>query len=118
MILKRIPDKLKADVEQFRSSHTDSNEVLFFSADMGMGKTYAALSYCADNKDSLYFSFRNVSAELALKAFAERYPNIFNDCTTWFAFFDSLRMYSKEKHPTVFLTMWASEMIRLIFMLR
>lgn len=76
MILKRIPDKLKSDIEQFRSVHT-SNNVLFFSADSGMGKTYAALSYCAENKDSLYFSFRKISAELALKTFAERYPDIF-----------------------------------------
>lgn len=102
MILKRIPDKLKADIEQFRSSHTDSNEVLFFSADMGMGKTYAALSYCSENKDSLYFSFRNVSAELALKTFAERYPDIIKNCTTWSDFFDCLQIYGKEKRPTVF----------------
>lgn len=100
MFLKRIPDKLKSDIEQFRSSHT--NEVLFFSADSGMGKTYAALSYCAENKDSLYFSFRHISADLALKTFAERYSDVFNDCTTWADFFDSLRVYDKEKRPTVF----------------
>lgn len=102
MILKRIPDKLKKDIEQFHSSHSDSNEIWLLSADSGMGKTYAALSYCAENKDSLYFSFRNVSAELALKTFAERYPDIFKDCTTWAAFFDCLHAYGKEKRPTVF----------------
>ena len=101
MILKRIPDKLKTDIEQFRSSHT-SSKVLFFSAYSGMGKTYAALSYCADNKDSLYFSFRHISAELALKTFAERYPDVFKDCTTWTVFFDCLKNYGKEKRPTVF----------------
>lgn len=101
MILKRIPDKLKADIERFRSSHT-GNEVLFFSADSGMGKTYAALTYCAENKDSLYFSFRHISANLALKTFAERYPDIFKDCTNWTAFFDCLWIYGKEKRPTVF----------------
>lgn len=100
MFLKRIPDKLKSDIEQFRSSHT--NEVLFFSADSGMGKTYAALSYCAENKDGLYFSFRHLGADLALKTFAQRYPNIFKDCTNWTMFFDSLRIYGKEKRPTVF----------------
>jgi len=51
MLLKRIPDKLKADIEQFCSSRSDANEVLFLSADPGMGKTFAALSYCAENQD-------------------------------------------------------------------
>ena len=101
MILKRIPDKLKSDIEGFRSAPSGNN-VLFFSADSGMGKTYAALSYCAENKDSLYFSFRSISAELAIKAFTERYPNVFNNCTTWATFFDCLKIYGKEKHPTVF----------------
>ena len=85
----------------FRSARKD-NKVLFFSADSGMGKTYAALSYCAENKDSLYFSFRNISAELALKTFAERYSDIFKDCTTWPEFFGCLQIYGKEKRPTVF----------------
>ena len=102
MILKRIPDKLKKDIEQFHSSNSDSNEIWLLSADSGMGKTYAALSYCAENKDSLYFSFRHISAELALKTFAERYPDVFKDCTTWAAFFDCLHAYGKEKRPTVF----------------
>lgn len=86
----------------FRSSHKGVNEALFLSSDIGMGKTYAALSYCAENKDSLYFSFRHISAELALKTFAERYPDLFKDCTTWAKFFESLRIYGKEKRPTVF----------------
>ena len=102
MILKRIPDKLKKDIEQFHSSHSDLNEIWLLSADSGMGKTYAALSYCAENKDSLYFSFRHLSAELAVKTFAERYPDVFKDCTTWSAFFDCLHAYGKEKRPTVF----------------
>lgn len=102
MLLKRIPDKLKTDIEQFRSSHYNTNEAMFFSADPGMGKTYAALSYCAKNQDSLYFSFRHISADLALKTFADRYPDIFKDCTNWTSFFDSLRIYGKEKRPTVF----------------
>ena len=101
MILKRIPDKLKTDIKLFRSAHSGNN-VLFFSADSGMGKTYSALSYCADNKNSLYFSFRHIRAELALKTFAERYPDIFQDCATWEEFFDCLKIYSKEKRPTVF----------------
>ena len=101
MILKRIPDKLKSDIEGFRSAPSGNN-VLFFSADSGMGKTYAALSYCAENKDSLYFSFQNISAELALKTFAEHYPDVFKDCKTWAAFFDSLQIHGKEKRPTVF----------------
>ena len=79
MLLKRIPDKLKSDIEQFRSSH--SNGVLFFSADNGMGKTYAALSYCAEDKDGLYFSFRHISADFAPKIFPKRYPDIFKNST-------------------------------------
>lgn len=102
MFLKRIPDELKADIKQFHSSHSDSNKALFFSADPGMGKTYAALSYCTENQNSLYFSFRHISADLALKSFAERYPDIFNDCSDWASFFDCLRIYGKEKRPTVF----------------
>ena len=43
MILKRILDKLKSDIEGFRSAPSGNN-VLFFSAYSGMGKTYAALS--------------------------------------------------------------------------
>lgn len=74
MILKRIPDKLKKDIEQFHPSNSDSNEIWLLSADAGMSKTYATLSYCAENKDSLYFSFRHISAELAVKTFAERFP--------------------------------------------
>ena len=102
MLLKRIPDKLKADIEQFCSSRSDANEVLFLSADPGMGKTFAALSYCAENQDSLYFSFRHISADLALKAFSDRYPAIFKKCSNWTSFFDCLRIYGKEKRPTVF----------------
>ena len=86
----------------FRSSHKGASEALFLSSDTGMGKTYAALSYCAENKDSLYFSFRHIRAELALKTFAERYPDVFKDCTTWTDFFDTLRIYGKEKRLTVF----------------
>lgn len=102
MILKRIPDKLKKDIEQFHSSHSDFNEIWLLSADSGMGKTYASLSYCAENKDSLYFSFRHISAELALKTFAERYPDVFKNCATWAAFFDCLQVFGKRKRPTVF----------------
>lgn len=102
MFLKRIPDQLKEDIEQFCASRGNSDEVLFFTADPGMGKTHAALSYCAENEDSLYFSFRQVSADLALKTFSQRNPNIFHDCATWTAFFDALRIYGKEKRPTVF----------------
>lgn len=102
MILKRIPDELKKKIKKFHSYRTNTNKALFFSADLGMGKTYAALSYCAESKDSLYFSFRNISAELALKTFTELYPDVFKDCTTWAEFFDYLRIYGKEKHPTVF----------------
>lgn len=71
-----------------------------------MGKTYSALSYCTDNKDSLYFSFRHISAELALKAFAERYPDVFKDCTTWAEFFDCLQIYGKEKRPNSYVALW------------
>lgn len=102
MNLTRIPDKLKKDIELFRSSHKGANEALFLSADTGMGKTFAALSYCAENKDSLYFSFRHISSGLALKIFSERYPDVFKNCTTWTDFFDVLRVYGKEKRPTVF----------------
>lgn len=102
MNLTRIPDKLKKDIELFRSSHKGANEALFLSADTGMGKTCAALSYCADNKDSLYFSFRHITSDLALKTFAQRYPEVFKTCTTWNDFFDALGVYGKEKRSTVF----------------
>lgn len=102
MILKRIPDKLKAEINKLRTSNKGTNAVLSLSADCGMGKTYAALSYCAENSESLYFSFRNISADFAVKAFSERYSDIFCDCNAWSEFFNSLRIYAKEKHPTVF----------------
>ena len=97
MLLKRIPDKLKSDIEQFRSSHT--NEILFFSSDNGMGKTFAALSYCAEDKDSLYFSFRHIGAEFAPKIFSNRYPEIFKDCSDWTAFFDFFADLRQRKTP-------------------
>ena len=106
MTLQRIPDKLKTEIETFQSSYKNSvepyKEALFFSAYPGMGKTYAALSFCAENRDSLYFSFRNISSDLALKIFAERYPDVFRNFSDWTDFFDCLRIYGKEKSPTVF----------------
>lgn len=93
---------LTKQIKLFSSGRYDYNQAAFISGAPGMGKTYAALNYCAENKGSLYFSFKNIDAAFALCVFCEAYPNIFGICPSWHDFFEKLKTYGKEKRPTVF----------------
>lgn len=56
----------------------------------GTGKTLAMRQYIDSRKTGLYFSFRNVSYDLALKMFTQRYLEMFDSCRTWGDFFRCL----------------------------
>lgn len=91
-----------AIIKQFSNGKHKYNQAAFISGIPGMGKTYAALNYCTQNKDSLYFSFKNIDSSFALCVFCETYPDVFGICSDWHGFFDKLKTFGKEKHPTVF----------------
>ena len=78
------------------------SRVYFLCGIPGLGKTAAALDYCCRYPDSLYFTFQNLEAALAPVVFAERYPEIFHECSCWSTFFEQLRAYGEEKHPVIF----------------
>ena len=59
----------------------------------GCGKTYAAVQFASQVRHFLYFSFRNMSSDLALKLFSERHPDIFHECRDWKAFFYALHSH-------------------------
>lgn len=80
----------------------DRQEANFLCGIPGMGKTAAALTCCESHPEGLYFSFRHLDATFAPKAFGSCYPKVFGACTDWTEFFDALKIYGKEKHPTVF----------------
>lgn len=50
----------------------------------------AMREYIESRKTGLYFSFRNISYDLALKVFARQYPDVFHNCMTWERFFKCL----------------------------
>lgn len=106
MIFNNILNGIRKSADKFHSFNSNADEkykkALFLSADPGMGKTYTALAYCDENKNSLYFSFEHIAAAFAPKAFSERYPDIFKGCSDWHTFFECLKIYGKEKRPTVF----------------
>ena len=59
-------------------------------APAGAGKTIALKEYLSTRKVGYYFSFKNVSFDLALKIFVQKYPDVFGDCNTWTEFFKRL----------------------------
>ena len=67
-----------------------------------MGKTVAALNYCAVKQNCLYLPFANMEAAFALKTFCNNNPETFGNSTDWKAFFDKLEILAKEKRLTVF----------------
>jgi len=67
-----------------------------------MGKTVAALNYCAVKQNCLYLPFANMEADFALKTFCNNNPEPFGNSTDWKVFFDNLEFLAKEKHLTVF----------------
>lgn len=76
--------------------------IVILTGDYGVGKTNAALSYCLNYSNSLYFSFKNIDATLAPKVFAEQNKDVFSGCNDWNDFFKQLENYAKRKIPVVF----------------
>lgn len=77
-------------------------KVLFVSGYPGSGKTFSALRFCDEYKENLYFSFKNLEANFALRVFCNAHPDIFSGCENWINFFNCLRAYGNKKHPLVF----------------
>ena len=59
-------------------------------APAGAGKTLALTEYLESRKVGYYFSFKNVSFDLALKLFVQKYTDVFGNCSTWTDFFSRL----------------------------
>ena len=83
--------------------HISADEkAVFVSGLPGSGKTFAALQFCAEHKESLYFSFKNLDTAFALRVFCNAHPEIFDGCESWNDFFGRLKNYGNKKHPLVF----------------
>ena len=82
--------------------HYTEEQVYFLSGVPGMGKTRMALEYCNRHPESLYFSFQHLDVAFAPVIFAGRYPEIFDGCGDWQNFFSVLKIYAKQKCPTIF----------------
>lgn len=67
-----------------------------------MGKTVAAINYCAIKQNCLYLTFANMEADFALKTFCNNNPETFGNSTDWKSFFDNLEFLEKENRLTVF----------------
>lgn len=77
-------------------------KVLFVSGYPGSGKTFSALQFCDEHKESLYFSFENLDADFALRVFCNAHPDIFSGCENWTDFFNCLRACGNKKHLLAF----------------
>lgn len=77
-------------------------KAVFVSGQPGFGKTFSALQFCAEHKESLYFSFKNLDTAFALRVFCNAHTEIFGDCESWNDFFGYLKNYGNKKHPLVF----------------
>ena len=77
-------------------------KAVFVSGQPGSGKTFAALQFCAEHKESFYFSFKNLDTSFALRVFCNAHTEIFGGCESWNNFFGCLKNYGNKKHPLVF----------------
>lgn len=83
--------------------HISADEkAVFVSGQPGSGKTFAALQFCAEHKESLYFSFKHLDTAFALRVFCNAHTEIFGGCVSWKDFFGCLKHYGNKKHPLVF----------------
>ena len=83
--------------------HISTDEkAVFVSGLPGSGKTFAALQFCAEHKESLYSSFKNLDTAFALRVFCNAHTEIFGACESWKDFFGCLKHYGNKKHPLVF----------------
>lgn len=77
-------------------------KAVFASGQPGSGKTFAALQFCIEHKEGLYFSFKKLDAVFALQVFCNAHTEIFGGCESWNDFFGRLKNYGNKKHPFVF----------------
>lgn len=77
-------------------------KAVFVSGHPGSGKTFSALQFCAEYKESLYFSFKNLDTTFALRVFCNAHSKIFGVCESWNDFFGCLKHYGNKEHPLVF----------------
>ena len=77
-------------------------KAVFVSGQPGSGKTFAALQFCTEHKESLYFAFKNLDTVFALRVFCNAHTEIFGGCESWNDFFGRLKNYGNKKHPLVF----------------
>ena len=77
-------------------------KAVFVSGQPGSGKTFAALQFCAEDKESLYFAFKNLDTSFALQVFCNAHTEIFGGCESWNDFFACLKHYGNKKHLLVF----------------
>ena len=55
-----------------------SDMPLVLLGEKGSGKTAAVQKYCTQHSHRLYFSFRNLTSDIAPKFFSEQYPEYFH----------------------------------------
>lgn len=78
------------------------DKAIFVSGIPSSGKTFAALQFCSEHKESLYFSFENLYTDFALRVFCNTHSEMFADCESWTDFFNRLKNYGNKKRPIVF----------------
>ncbi len=82
----------------------------------GSGKTHTIFDYCEGQKTYFYFSFRNISSDIALKIFTEKYHEIFNRCDSWDQFFDALDGHiGNTRHAVLVFDDWDDRKIDDVF---
>ena len=75
------------------------NEPLALCGVTGSGKTAAVMKFCAAQSNRLYFSFRNLTADIAPKIFSVQHPEIFSSRSDhWSAFFSALKDHFSGKY--------------------
>ncbi len=75
------------------------NEPLAFCGVTGSGKTAAVTKFCAVQSNRLYFSFRNLTADIAPTIFSSQHPEIFSShCDNWSSFFGALKDHFAGKY--------------------
>ena len=78
------------------------NKPTMISAMPQTAKTVAALNFCEEKSNCLYFSFENYEVDFALKTFCGNNPETIGRCSNWKDFFTRLGLIAKEKRLTVF----------------
>ena len=56
-----------SDLASTLQNISKDKKAVFVSGQPGSGKTFAALQFCAEHKESLYFSFKNLMLSLRFR---------------------------------------------------